>query len=82
MTFRPGRAHAGVRCYRARVQNVPAAVSSSRYDRIDALRGVAIVWMALFHFAFDLSHFRFTQQDFYRDPFWTARNAKPWALGA
>ena len=61
--------------YRARVQNAPAAASSSRYDRIDALRGVAIVWMALFHFAFDLSHFRLTQQDFYRDPFWTVQRS-------
>ena len=53
----------GVR-YRARVQNVPAAAPSIRYDRIDALRGVAIVWMAALHFAFDLSHFGFTQQNF------------------
>ena len=28
-----------------------------RFERLDALRGVAIVWMALFHFAFDLNHF-------------------------
>ena len=30
---------------------------STRFDRLDALRGAAIVWMALFHFAFDLNHF-------------------------
>jgi uncharacterized membrane protein len=42
-----------------------------RFDRLDALRGVAIVWMAVFHFCFDLNHFRFIRQDFYRDPFWT-----------
>ena len=42
-----------------------------RFDSIDALRGVAIVWMTVFHFCFDLSHFRFIQQDFYNDPFWT-----------
>jgi uncharacterized membrane protein len=42
-----------------------------RYDRIDALRGLAIVWMTAFHFAFDLDHFRFIHEDFYRDPFWT-----------
>jgi uncharacterized membrane protein len=42
-----------------------------RYDRIDALRGVAIVWMTAFHFCFDLSYFRWLRQDFYRDPFWT-----------
>ena len=42
-----------------------------RFDRLDAVRGVAIVWMALYHFGFDLNHFRFIRQDFYNDPFWT-----------
>lgn len=42
-----------------------------RYERLDALRGLAIVWMAIFHFNFDLSALGFTQQNFYRDPFWT-----------
>jgi uncharacterized membrane protein len=42
-----------------------------RYDRIDALRGAAIAWMTAFHFFFDLNHFRFIREDFYRDPFWT-----------
>jgi uncharacterized membrane protein len=32
---------------------------------------VAIVWMAVFHFCFDLSHFKLIQQNFYADPFWT-----------
>jgi uncharacterized membrane protein len=46
---------------------------SDRLPRLDALRGAAIVWMALFHFAFDLNHFGLLQpaQDFYRDPLWT-----------
>ena len=52
-----------------------AAARRPRYDRLDALRGVAIVWMAAFHFAFDLNHFRFIHQDFYRDPFWTVQRA-------
>jgi len=26
-----------------------------RFDRLDALRGFAVVWMAAFHFAFDLN---------------------------
>lgn len=30
-----------------------------------------MVWMTAFHFSFDLNHFGFWQQDFYRDPFWT-----------
>jgi len=33
---------------------VPGA---ERLDRLDALRGAAIVWMALFRLAFDLNHF-------------------------
>ncbi|MBC5764434.1 DUF1624 domain-containing protein [Ramlibacter albus] len=42
-----------------------------RYDAIDALRGVAILWMTAYHFCFDLNHFRFIHQDFYEDPVWT-----------
>jgi uncharacterized membrane protein len=30
-----------------------------------------MVWMAVFHFCFDLDHFRFIHQDFRNDPFWT-----------
>jgi uncharacterized membrane protein len=41
-----------------------------RYDRLDALRGVAILWMAFFHFNFDLSHFGYTQQNFYTGTVW------------
>ncbi len=41
-----------------------------RYERLDALRAVAIVWMAFFHFSFDLAHFGITHQNFYRDPVW------------
>ncbi|PTT79064.1 hypothetical protein DBR42_22140 [Pelomonas sp. HMWF004] len=46
------------------------AFGPSRADRLDALRGVAIVWMAAFHFGFDLNHFGWIRQDFYRDPVW------------
>ena len=44
-----------------------------RYGRLDALRGVAIVWMAVFHFCFDLNFFGWLdpRQNFYTDPFWT-----------
>jgi len=41
-----------------------------RFDRLDALRGFAIAWMAVFHFCFDLAHFKLLATDFYRDPFW------------
>lgn len=46
-----------------------------RFDRLDALRAVAIVWMAVFHFSFDLNHFGFTHQNFYTDPFWTVQRS-------
>jgi uncharacterized membrane protein len=42
-----------------------------RFDRLDALRGVAIVWMTIYHFCFDLNHFGWIKQDFYLDPVWT-----------
>jgi uncharacterized membrane protein len=42
-----------------------------RYDTLDALRGLAILWMTVYHFAFDLNHFGWIRQDFYRDPVWT-----------
>lgn len=44
-----------------------------RFDRLDALRGLALVWMALFHFCFDLANQRLIQADFYRDPWWTTQ---------
>ncbi len=48
-----------------------------RYERLDALRGAAIVWMAAFHFCFDLNYFRLLTplQAFTRDPFWTTQRA-------
>jgi len=51
--------------------------SSPRFDRLDALRGVAIVWMALFHFCFDLNYFGFftPKQHFTADPLWTTQRA-------
>ena len=44
---------------------------SSRFDAVDALRGVAMVWMTVFHFCFDLNHFGYIRQNFYDDPLWT-----------
>jgi uncharacterized membrane protein len=48
-----------------------------RFDRVDALRGLAIVWMAAFHFAFDLNHFGLLspKQNFYVDPLWTVQRS-------
>lgn len=46
-----------------------------RLDRVDALRGVAIAWMAGFHLCFDLNHLGFwvPRQAFTHDPFWTGQ---------
>jgi uncharacterized membrane protein len=44
--------------------------ASPRFDRLDALRASAIVWMTVFHFCFDLAYFGLIHQDFHRDPVW------------
>jgi uncharacterized membrane protein len=44
---------------------------AARYDRLDALRGVAMAWMTAYHFCFDLNQYKWIAQNFYRDPFWT-----------
>ncbi|MCZ2105576.1 MAG: heparan-alpha-glucosaminide N-acetyltransferase [Comamonadaceae bacterium] len=44
-----------------------------RFDAIDALRGVALVWMTLYHFGYDLSHFGYWAQNFRTDPLWTVQ---------
>jgi len=54
---------------------MPGASSSTRFDRLDALRGAAIVWMAIFHFCFDLAWLHFTRENFYADPFWTVQRS-------
>lgn len=50
-------------------------VNGERFDRLDALRGLAIVWMVGFHLAFDLNHFGWLQppQRFTQDALWTAQ---------
>ncbi|MFY3386367.1 heparan-alpha-glucosaminide N-acetyltransferase [Paracidovorax sp. MALMAid1276] len=50
-----------------------SAPAASRYDTVDALRGFAMVWMTVFHFCFDLSHFGYWPQNFRADPFWTVQ---------
>jgi uncharacterized membrane protein len=46
-------------------------MTAPRFDRLDALRGLAMLWMTAFHFSFDLNHYGWIQQDFYRNPVWT-----------
>lgn len=50
-------------------------MTAGRFDRIDALRGAALLWMAAYHFCFDLNTFGLLQpaQDFYEDPLWTTQ---------
>jgi uncharacterized membrane protein len=42
-----------------------------RMDAIDSLRGLALVWMTVYHFCFDLNNAGLARFDFYRDPVWT-----------
>jgi uncharacterized membrane protein len=46
-----------------------------RYAAVDMLRGLALLWMTLFHFCFDLQQFGFLRANFYADPFWTVQRA-------
>jgi len=50
-------------------------VNPQRFDRLDVLRALAIVWMAAFHLAFDLNHYGFfdPRHSFHRDPLWTTQ---------
>lgn len=46
---------------------------SYRFEAVDALRGVAMLWMTAFHFCFDLNQFGYIHQNFYSDPVWTGQ---------
>jgi uncharacterized membrane protein len=48
-----------------------SAEGSPRYLAIDTLRGLAMVWMTVFHFCFDLQQFGYLRANFYADPLWT-----------
>jgi len=53
----------------------PAIVASGRFPAIDTLRGIAILAMIAYHFAFDLRFFRLIRADFESDPFWLGARA-------
>ena len=42
-----------------------------RLQGLDAMRGLAMLWMTVFHAAFDLNQLGYIRQNFYADPFWT-----------
>jgi uncharacterized membrane protein len=46
-------------------------MSPRRIDSLDAARGLAMVWMTVFHFCFDLNNAGVIQQNFLQDPLWT-----------
>jgi len=48
---------------------MPAA-HPDRHNRLDALRGLAMLWMTGYHFCFDLNYFGYIRQDFYQNPVW------------
>jgi len=50
----------------------PGAV---RVEAVDALRGIAIVAMVVYHFVFDLRFFGVVRADFENDPFWLGYRA-------
>jgi uncharacterized membrane protein len=44
---------------------------TQRNEGVDALRGLAMVWMTVFHFCFDLNQQGYLHQNFHADPLWT-----------
>jgi len=46
-------------------------MQAQRFDGVDALRGLAMVWMTVFHFCFDLNQQGIIHQNFLTDPVWT-----------
>ena len=50
-------------------------LTTPRFAAVDLLRGLAMAWMTLFHFSYDLQHFGYLHTNFYADPFWTVQRA-------
>lgn len=47
-----------------------ASATTARIPGVDALRGIALAMMFVYHFAFDLRFYRVIAADFEHDPFW------------
>ncbi|MFY8043778.1 MAG: heparan-alpha-glucosaminide N-acetyltransferase domain-containing protein, partial [Rhodoferax sp.] len=46
---------------------------SYRNECLDKVRGSALLWMAAFHFCFDLANAGLLRANFYADSFWTTQ---------
>lgn len=75
MTAPAGRARGRRGARTPAIPETRARSTLARIDAIDALRGIAIVAMIAYHFAFDLRFFRLIQADFENDPFWLGARA-------
>lgn len=51
----------------------PASVPPMRTPWVDELRGLAVIWMVIFHFCFDLAWLGFARFDLLGDPWWTTQ---------
>jgi len=60
---------------KASLQPPASPARIERFDRLDVLRGLALVWMTAYHFSFDLNWFGLIRQDFYNDPVWIAQRS-------
>lgn len=52
-----------------------SGTAAARFERLDALRGVAMLWMAAYHLAFDLNFLGWlaVRQDFHNGALWTTQ---------
>ena len=52
-------------------------MNADRFNRLDALRGLAMLWMLAFHLCFDLNLYGYIEprQAFTRDPLWTTQRS-------
>lgn len=51
------------------------SLSTPRTAWVDALRGLAVVWMMVYHFCFDLNWYGWARWHMLSDPFWTVQRA-------
>lgn len=67
------QAVAGAASNQAQLRSQSRMQASGRFPRVDALRAVAMLWMAFFHFSFDRNYYGLYDpaQNFYEDPWWT-----------